>query len=722
MFRQNKMKFSLFAKILILTMILSLVPLLFFGLFNYSVIDSTYNENSKLQIENKINAEIEQRSIVLEREAESIAMLFKQIEQNLFLLQKQTEYLLQTSSYEESYVNRMLYLSREPEGYQYEPFVRREDSANLFVSGITNDSSQLKKELVTLKELETLFREVISSIPMLQTAWFCTSDSVAIAYPAFDYPNMVKKDPAAARVDFRNMPFYKVADEKHNPGKKVQWTEPYNYFSEDQWVISASIPVYIQNELKGVIGVDLPIVYLTKSLVEARLGDKEAFSFLLDSRGSFIAGKKENLFQSFLEKTGENEVQPGENNVHRFSAISKLLLNRGELTKIKTEKEEYYVFSREIKTNQWLYSFAIPASKIAGPVIKEVRLQEQRQLAEVRKTVLLGFLFTAMIVIYFSYNFSYKVTSPIKQLTRAIQNFTKGRPGFVPPGNKDDEISQLARTYNTMAETIQNLITNLNERADQLQQKSEALKYMNGELIFANERLKQSEDARSDLIIQISHDLKTPLTSIKGFLQLMDKYSFAEEDRVKYRKIIASKLNYLTELIDDLYHFSSNEQVFLLDLEVLPIDFLIEHSIEMAKIEGYGLNLVFEEDIEEELPLVHVDSKRLSRVFYNILTNAIKYSRNRDTIIITVHAYASGESIIIEIKDNGMGIAAENLTKVFEKFYREPRMKDAKITGTGLGMAISKKIIEEHKGTITIDSVVEEGTKVTITLPVYNEF
>ncbi|HEY5586838.1 MAG TPA: HAMP domain-containing sensor histidine kinase [Ruminiclostridium sp.] len=225
------------------------------------------------------------------------------------------------------------------------------------------------------------------------------------------------------------------------------------------------------------------------------------------------------------------------------------------------------------------------------------------------------------------------------------------------------------------------------------------------------------DDNRKMLVSSISHDLKTPITSIKGYVEgIIDGVANTPEKREKYLKTIYLKATNMDVMIDDLLLFSK------LDLNQIPFNFektdivkYFEDCIQENEpdLEKVSIKLAFVSELKQ-FKFVSIDRERLKRVINNILDNARKYM-NKQKGEITILLRENKVDIIVEIQDNGSGIAKEDLLYVFDRFYRADTAR-SNISGSGLGLAIAKQIIEGHGGKIWIRSDKATGTSIMISL------
>ncbi|MFB1050857.1 two-component system histidine kinase PnpS [Paraliobacillus sp. JSM ZJ581] len=229
--------------------------------------------------------------------------------------------------------------------------------------------------------------------------------------------------------------------------------------------------------------------------------------------------------------------------------------------------------------------------------------------------------------------------------------------------------------------------------------------------------LKRLEQTRKDFVANVSHELKTPITSIKGFAEtLLDDDSSDVMIQEKFLKIIYKESDRLQALVHDLLELSKLEkeemqlnyrQVQLTEnikQEIIPI---IQHQADKKMIQ-------FNVDLSEGL-VIEGDLDRLKQIFINLLNNGINYTPKGGTVNFEVKE--ENTMIVIVVRDTGIGIPEDKLSRIFERFYRVDRDRSRNTGGTGLGLAIVKHIVEAHKGKIQVESKLDHGTTVTIELP-----
>lgn len=228
-------------------------------------------------------------------------------------------------------------------------------------------------------------------------------------------------------------------------------------------------------------------------------------------------------------------------------------------------------------------------------------------------------------------------------------------------------------------------------------------------------RLRQVEQMRKDFVANVSHELRTPLTSISGFVETMLTDPDMDRDtRQKFLKIMAKETSRLNNIIDGLLELSRIESgKAYTEIEVVDLSRVVAEVVEemrlLAEVKSQELQLHLREQL-----YVMGDKTGLEQVVVNLLDNAIKYTPEKGKI--TVSGYEEAGNVMLTIRDTGVGIPPESLGRIFERFYRVDKARSRKQGGTGLGLAIVKHIVENHKGSIEVDSVPGEGTEFRIKL------
>lgn len=227
------------------------------------------------------------------------------------------------------------------------------------------------------------------------------------------------------------------------------------------------------------------------------------------------------------------------------------------------------------------------------------------------------------------------------------------------------------------------------------------------------------ENMRSDFVANVTHELKTPLTSISGFVEtLRINENIDHKTRDRFLGIIENESDRLKRLIDDILLLSFIENKDTISYEKIDISNLFKEIYELTINYAKSKNIELRYKIENEDIVINSNRDYIKQIFLNLIDNAIKYTP--DGGFVETSVYQNGENIFINIKDNGIGISKEDTSRVFERFYRVDKARSRDVGGTGLGLAIVKHIVKSLNGTIDIKSELNVGTEFIVSIPKKN--
>jgi two-component system phosphate regulon sensor histidine kinase PhoR len=233
-------------------------------------------------------------------------------------------------------------------------------------------------------------------------------------------------------------------------------------------------------------------------------------------------------------------------------------------------------------------------------------------------------------------------------------------------------------------------------------------------------RLKRLEKMREDFVANVTHEIKTPLTAIIGFIDTLQGGALDEKDTAKkFLQIISENARRLDRLVDDLITLSSIELGEMkLHLEGVSVAQIMGNALPVFEAKIAAKSLTVETHIPDGLPLIHADRDKVVQIVLNILDNAVKFTSDGGKI--SVSAFEDGKgSVVIEVSDTGMGIPKSEIPRLGERFYRADKTRARELGGTGLGLSIVKHLLKAHHGNMEIDSQIGKGTKVSLYFPVY---
>ena len=339
--------------------------------------------------------------------------------------------------------------------------------------------------------------------------------------------------------------------------------------------------------------------------------------------------------------------------------------------------------SQASDSNQMIYDISLAQSSSS-----QVKLMAKDMI--LTATIIL--VFTALSVGLWIYR---SIAVPMVKLKKATQNIKEGNLDFVLEVEGKDEFSQLCQDFEEMRKR---------------------LKESTEEKILMDKENKE-------LISNISHDLKTPITAVKGYVEgIMDGVADTPEKMNRYVRTIYNKTNEMDHLINELTFYSKIDTNRIpytfskLNVEDYFSDCAEELGLEM---ETKGIELVYANYVEKDVQVI-ADGEQIRRVIHNIVSNAIKYME-KPKGIIQLRVKDVGDFIQVEIEDNGKGIAAKDLPYIFDRFYRTDVSRNSSKGGSGIGLSIVKKIMEDHGGKVWATSRLGIGTIMYFVLRKYQE-
>ena len=339
--------------------------------------------------------------------------------------------------------------------------------------------------------------------------------------------------------------------------------------------------------------------------------------------------------------------------------------------------------SQASDSSQMVYDISLPQSSSS-----QVKLMAKDMI--LTATIIL--VFTALSVGLWIYR---SIAVPLVKLKKATKNIKEGNLDFVLEVEGNDEFSQLCQDFEEMRKR---------------------LKESTEEKILMDKENKE-------LISNISHDLKTPITAVKGYVEgIMDGVADTPEKMDRYVRTIYNKTNEMDHLINELTFYSKIDTNRIpytfskLNVEDYFSDCAEELGLEM---ETRGIELVYANYVEKGVQVI-ADGEQIRRVIHNIVSNAIKYME-KPRGIIQLRVKDVGDFIQVEIEDNGKGIAAKDLPYIFDRFYRTDVSRNSSKGGSGIGLSIVKKIIEDHGGKIWATSKEKTGTTMYFVIRKYQE-
>lgn len=224
------------------------------------------------------------------------------------------------------------------------------------------------------------------------------------------------------------------------------------------------------------------------------------------------------------------------------------------------------------------------------------------------------------------------------------------------------------------------------------------------------------DNMRKEFVANVSHELKTPITTIKSYAETLLDNGIDEEISYKFLTVIDNECDRMARIVKDLLQLSNLDyKKTKWNKKSLSIEKLLKDAVMKVELQAKGKEHTIFMNVEENMPNIVVDKDGIEQVILNVLSNSIKYTPNGGNIQIL--AKEENGKVVITVKDNGIGIPEEDQDRIFERFYRVDKARSRELGGTGLGLSIAKQIVEAHDGEISMKSKYNEGTEVSIILP-----
>ena len=300
-------------------------------------------------------------------------------------------------------------------------------------------------------------------------------------------------------------------------------------------------------------------------------------------------------------------------------------------------------------------------------------------------TLMRGVYITFIVIFLLSFiillAFHFLVYRPLHKITEAATQYASGNLEYEIPVTTEDEMGYLSASLNYMSS-----------------------------------QLRDMEDYQKKFVANVSHDFRSPLTSIKGYLEAMLDGTIPPEMQEKYLGIVISETERLTKLTNNLLTINNvTDEGMILDISDFDIIATIKKTIETFQGTCEKKKIKFKLIFPDKELMVSADISKIQQVLYNLIDNAIKFSNSDSSIIISVTE--KGDKALISVKDFGIGIPRESIPKIWERFYKTDVSRGKDKTGTGLGLSIVKEIITSHNEYIDVVSTEGVGTEFTFALP-----
>lgn len=733
----NKLKNKIAVKFFVALFVLTLIPIILLGIYFASEAGEKVNKTILDSKDKLVESAIKLQEENIISHAKWIELNFVKIEDDLKDLKIFVEHFF--NNYEAyNFPPGYTEILKHPKGYYYSSHLSENtiEKSNVFISSITPLNPKLIEEINMSRHFEPIFEGIINNNKNIVAVYFLFRESVVRIYPKLDFVKLIDQGLFPEDFNVEEYSFYNTAMPANNPKGEVTLTEIYMDITDRGLMVTWNAPIFTTNgEMRGVVGVDMTIENILDSILNIDFNWEGAYAFLLTHTGQLIC-------QSDLVLNNDLIANSNDNLNYQMlldTPFKKILLKmkNGEkgCKRIYFEGEEKYVLFTPINTRGWSLAYVFPTDEFIKPLEKAASQQIFLTKREILKNTMIAIFFSILGAGCISIIITKRITMPILKLTDRARNLAEGDYNGIIPVSSEDELGELTRCFNYMSLKLQNLIKDLEQKAKEkenlnlqlirlnknlekiVMERTKELKDTNIKLLNALKEVQSLEESRRVLLSNISHELKTPLTMLVGYVEALQDGIHADENEFRqYLSVIQKQSRRLHRLINDLLDLSHIEaRQYINYQEINMNEFFSQYFDELSLyLEKKNLNFAFH--ISPDLPPVVGDADRIAQVLNNLVHNAIKHTPQGGLIKIQIEN--EGDKILIKVEDDGYGIHDSEINLIFERFYKGKKQTASKDTGSGLGLAIAREIIEAHGGKIWVQSTMGKGTTFFFTLPV----
>lgn len=412
---------------------------------------------------------------------------------------------------------------------------------------------------------------------------------------------------------------------------------------------------------------ELSIIVQTNFEESQQIGEE---LFDKDTRLTMISSDGEVLYDNFDDSINENHLQREE-----IKEASKN--GTGSSVRYSETMEQNYLYVAEYDAQEQTYvRLAMPFSGVSQSAL-----------------MLLPSFFIAFVIAFFfvwlmSKRMADSILKPLQEISAVIRKADFGK----------EKIEFQNYSYS------------------ELQEITDALQTMNNQIAKNLENLEREKQIRQEFFTNASHELKTPLTSIRGYSELLRQHAITDPDQIDHcLDCVLKESDHMTKLINDILTISKLEaKDYVVQKSHIKLKDLLENVLKSLSVQAKAMDLDIDASCENVTVYANLD--HIQGILYNLISNAIKYNKPNGKIIIIIKERL--DNILIKVMDTGIGISKEDQEKVFQRFYRVDKQRSKIVAGTGIGLAIVKHIVQFYNGSISLKSKENEGTSIEISLPI----
>ncbi len=563
--------------------------------------------------------------------------------------------------------------------------------SNLFVSSRTAMSPGLREKILVTELLDPIMKEICDHDPNTIYVFFADIDNLVRGYPWFDAMAAIEGGTLDPDLIMEEEPLFYIAEQIPKDEPEEVWSEVYLDAAGRGWMVTCVTPVLHDDRFLGVVGIDVSLDNIRENVLNLDLGG-DGYAFLLTGSGSVLAVPPE-----AAEGLGwEAGMTPDRFNLLASTRASLAAIAR-EMVVGSSGIDQAVIAGREmlisyapVRAAGWSLGLVVPVEDITGHALSTVAQIEEQTGRLIRHMMFISIVLLLAVAVATILTYR-KLAGPLNDLVTGATKIGDGDLAYRVRVKGMDEIGKLAGTFNAMAESLQ-------KREEELSRVQEKL--------LVSERLS----SMGKVAAAVAHEIRNALGTIKNSTYFLRKKVQSSDHQVqRHFSIIEEEIITADNIVSELLDFTRSPSLLLADVSV---NDLLGEVLSLFREKEKGA-IVIEEDLDDALQTLRADPVKIKHVFYNVIQNSFQAMDGGGTLVVRTEARDGSARIVVE--DSGPGIGEEEMKKLFEPFFT------TKARGIGLGLSISKKIVEEHGGTIRVESRRGEGTTVTIELPAEQE-
>jgi signal transduction histidine kinase/DNA-binding response OmpR family regulator len=582
------------------------------------------------------------------------------------------------------------------------------DASSAFVPSHVDLNAANRDALEQLALLDLVFPSMYGADPNSAAVWVTLETGMVWYHPNIGLGDLVPPDLRAQD----DATFFVPAAPGQNPDRKAVWSDVYDDPAGLGLMTTASAPIYVDDEFRGVAGIDVTLALLTQR-IEALEPVEGGYAFLVDASGRALA-LPDAAYQDMLgrpRQQGEFGPDAASSDSRFAPIVDQMISGSAGFDSATVDDATMLVAFAPLADTGW--SVAVVGDRdVVLKVVADLRseLDSSTGLLIWQRVVPAGIaiLLTAVLLALWS---TRRLVDPIRRLAIASEGLAAGEWDQELPPAGHDEIGVLSKSFSSMADELRRTMDGLERRVEERTR----------ELEIAREEADAANNAKSTFLANMSHELRTPMNAVIGYSEMLaeDAEYEGHEDIIPDLHKISAAGNHLLSLINNILDLSKIESGGMeLFLETFELQTLLDDSVTtleplVAKNENRLVT-----DYDDDLGDMTADATKVRQSLFNLVSNASKFS-SEGTITLTARRYSldGQERIRLDVIDTGIGIPEDKLDKVFEEFGQADASTTRNYGGTGLGLPISRKICQMMGGDITVSSEVGVGSTFTIDLP-----